>query len=158
MKNIKMTKMIKAENELTRIRRTPNHTPEAVESARLAFVATAAPLQAELDVAQAKCHARLICPVDIIGSLKRAQAHLDAISLKRDQVGTRINVDVNAQAFPNKYKGIPESTHYEAELTKTGWEITAIARRECRNRASGNIRFVFSDALVAGLATKLGAA
>ena len=155
MKNIKMTKMIKAENELTRIRAACGHTPEAVETARLAFVAATAPLQSSLDEAQAKCHARLICPINIIGSLKRAQAHLDAISLKRDQVGTHINVDINAQKFPNAYKGIPESTHYEATLTKTGWEIMAIARRQCGSRAAGNIRFVFPDALVAGLVAKL---
>ena len=51
---------------------------------------------------------------------------------KKYQTGITINVDANAQSFTSAYKGIPESTKFEAIRTSSGWKLTRVYRDKCR--------------------------
>ena len=75
--------------------------------------------------------ARKIDVKDIIDDLIEINDYL-GIS-KKGMKGTTVHVDHNAQAFPNAYKGTPESTHFTAEFT-SGWFVTAIYRSTCIRR------------------------
>ena len=79
----------------------------------------------------ARVSARKIDVKDIIDDLIEINDYL-GISTKAMK-GTTVHVDHNAQAFPNAYKGTPESTHFTAEFT-SGWFVTAIYRSTCIRR------------------------
>jgi len=59
-----------------------------------------------------------------------------AFASKKSREGLKINVDYNAQDFPNAYKYTPESTHFTAEYKNGSWRITGVYRDRCRR--SGN--------------------
>lgn len=51
--------------------------------------------------------------------------------------GVTVAVDLNAQNFPNKYKGTPYSTIFEARYKSGSWRITDIYRAETRAQSKG---------------------
>lgn len=52
--------------------------------------------------------------------------------------GVKINVDIHAQNFSSRYKGIPESTQFAAEHRGGKWYLTGVDRDMC-SREGHNI-------------------
>lgn len=81
--------------------------------------------------AEGRATVRRITYSDIEHALKKVEEHITQFSTKSDAYGTKVYVDVNSQKFPSAYKYTPESTHFEAELKRSGWKITKVYRDEC---------------------------
>lgn len=80
--------------------------------------------------------------------------HLCAISdnlaiPKKFMEGIKIRADLNAQKFPNAYKGRPESTIFEAEYKAGGWRVTSVARTDSVQRTHGTSVNLTDDAKAA---------
>lgn len=75
---------------------------------------------------------RTITLDDITAALEEVEERLYLVSTKKDAIGTRVHSDPNAQKFPNAYRYTPESTHFYAELTRTGWNVYGIERETCK--------------------------
>lgn len=83
-----------------------------------------------LDEVQKRCKARTICAEDIVKALCFVEDEL-RIS-KKSMDGISVEIDLNAQPFPNAYKGIPDSTQFSARFKNGYWRVTDIRRAECR--------------------------
>ena len=55
------------------------------------------------------------------------------VSSKKALIGTKVHY-TGAEKFPNAYKYTPESTHFYAEYTASGWKILDIYRDTCPNK------------------------
>ena len=82
-----------------------------------------------IKVAEGRATARTICASDIFTAVQYIEQYLDIP--KKLLLGVKAQVDYNAQNFPNAYKYIPESTHFELERVASGWAVTAIYRGRC---------------------------
>lgn len=83
-----------------------------------------------LDEVQKRCKARTICADGIVQALCFVEDEL-RIS-KKSMDGISVEIDLNAQHFPNAYKGIPDSTQFSARFKNGYWRVTDIRRAECR--------------------------
>ena len=99
-------------------------------NAHKAFKETTEDLTKILDEVQHRCSARIITARDICRALRQIDGKLDITKKAMD--GVTVAVDLNAQNFPNKYKGIPMSTIFEARYKSGSWRITDIYRAETR--------------------------
>lgn len=88
-----------------------------------------------LDEVQHRCSARIITARDICRALRQIDGKLDITKKAMD--GVTVAVDLNAQNFPGKYKGIPMSTIFEARYKSGSWRITDIYRAETRAQSNG---------------------
>ena len=87
--------------------------------------------------AEGKATARTVTVENILDTLKEAESCIPKVRLK----GTKVYYD-GGQKFPNAYKHIPYSTHWEAVFTGKNWFVTDIWRDVCPNRtASGYISY-----------------
>lgn len=105
-------------------------------------------LEALIKEAEGRATARTITVDDVVDALAEAEEHLDRLSTKKDMIGTTVRVDVNAQRFPRAYNYTPESTHFEAEVTKSGWRVTKVYRAECTTKW---MRLTLSETLIANM-------
>lgn len=87
-----------------------------------------AKLTEELDNVQKRCSARTITAREIFDELVSIENKLGIAKCHMN--GIRVTVDLNARSFPNAYKYIPESTHFNAELRSGKWRITDIRRAQ----------------------------
>lgn len=87
-------------------------------------------IRAALDDVQNKSRVRTISAENIAELCKRVETRLDIP--KSALKGVAFTADYNAQAFPNAYKGRPESTHVSALHNGREWIITGIYRADCR--------------------------
>ena len=101
--------------------------------AHKAFKDITADLTQILDEVQHRFSARIITARDICWALARIDGKLDITKKAMD--GVTVSVDLNAQDFPNKYKGTPYSTIFEARYKSGSWRITDIYRAETRGRS-----------------------
>lgn len=101
-------------------------------------------LEALIKEAEGRATARTITVDDIVDALAEAEEYLAHLATKKDMVGSRVHVDVNAQHFPRAYKYIPESTHFVAEVTKSGWKVLSVNRSICK---TVRMDFTFSEAV-----------
>ena len=104
-------------------------------NAHKAFQEITADLTKILDEVQHRCSARIITSRDICWALARIGVKLDITKKAMD--GVTVSVDLNAQNFPGKYKGIPMSTIFEARYKSGSWRITDIYRAETRGQSKG---------------------
>lgn len=72
--------------------------------------------------------ARTIEVGDFAKHAAKIEAKLSKLLCKKDWVGLVVVVDDNAQTFASSYNGTPESTKFKLTRTKSGWDVTAIAR------------------------------
>lgn len=100
-------------------------------------------IEAEIKLAEGKATVRKLEFSDIIKTIERVEKKLD-IS-KKSMTGIKIFVDVNAQPFPNAYKYIPDSTHFSAIKTKTGWNLLDIERDRCRDGYGKRVEMILTD-------------
>lgn len=94
-----------------------------------------AKLEAAIRAAEGKAYARTITAQDVQAACRTAFAHFGIT--KKALNHCKISVDLNAQSFPNAYRGIPESTIFDAIFSNGKWYITDIRRgrtRSPRNR------------------------
>lgn len=87
-------------------------------------------LQAALDEAQKRCRARTVTVKNICAMCDIVQERC-GIS-KKAMDGVSFSADWNAQAFPNAYKGMPESTIVYATFKRGEWVVTDILRSPTR--------------------------
>ena len=87
-------------------------------------------INAALDEVQAKSRVRTIT-VENIEAMCEIVFKRCGIS-KKAMNGVSFTADWNAQAFPNAYKGIPESTIVSASFVRGEWIITDISRGTTR--------------------------
>lgn len=83
-------------------------------------------IQAVIDQVQLKARVRTISVEDIMAEPANIESHLGLT--KKALVGVSASIDLNAQKFTSRYKGIPESTQFGLEYTKSGWVLTYVAR------------------------------
>lgn len=91
-------------------------------------------IQAELDRVQKLAMVRTINLTELLAAVERIEVKLSHILHKKDWKGARVTVDLNAQSFPNAYKGIPESTVFQIEKFASGWYLIAMRRERTRSR------------------------
>ena len=87
-------------------------------------------LTAAIKDAEGRATARTITASDIADVLLEVEKTL-GIS-KKALEGVRVDIDLNAQTFPNSYKYIPESTQFTAVYKSGSWRVTDIRRDRCR--------------------------
>lgn len=98
--------------------------------------------------AQTRCAARKVSAQMIVESLCDLERYLGISKSAMD--GISVTLDLNAQSFPNAYKGIPESTIVSARYKSGAWRITDISRSQTHSPASA-IRIEHTDASRAAL-------
>ncbi len=108
--------------------------------------------------AENRASARCITYESIRDALSEVDDRLSVIG-KKYQYGITVNVDINAQHFTSAYKGIPESTKFEAVRTSSGWKLTRVYRDRCRG-CTQKIQMKFTqeakDALIAAFENRGG--
>lgn len=85
-----------------------------------------AKLAAELDRVQSHVRVRTISAEDVSKALDGVTARFRIPKTALE--GVWVTVDLNAQKFPNAYKGIPESTFFSAMYAKRAWRVTEVWR------------------------------
>lgn len=83
-------------------------------------------LNAAIAATEGRATARTITASDIIDALEIVEETLGIP--KTSMNGIVAYVDVHAQHFPNAYRYRPESTHFAAERTSSGWKVIEIYR------------------------------
>lgn len=101
-----------------------------------------APLQEALDLIQKRSRTRTVTVDEIIDKVEEIDRKLP-IS-KKAKKGCYCSFDLNAQAFPSCYKGIPESTIVAIAYSSTGWIIYDIHRGQTR-RPTVSTRMELTD-------------
>ena len=110
-----------------------------VDAAKQAFAAAAAPVTDWIATAESRASVRLLTAGDIMDAIDGIP---DTIR-KKHLPGCEIRgYDPNAQSFPGRYHGTPESTHVDLICRASGWAIAAIYRRQC---TSSRGRLVLTD-------------
>ena len=87
-------------------------------------------LDKAIDAAEGRARIRRITSEDVVEGCHMAEVRMGIPRKHMD--GVTISVDMNAQKFPNRYNGIPESTHFDAINRKGKWYVTKIYRGRCR--------------------------
>jgi hypothetical protein len=110
-----------------------------VDAAKQAFAGAAAPITDWIATAESRASVRLLTAGDIMDAIDGIP---DTIR-KKHLPGCEIRgYDPNAQSFPGRYHGTPESTHVDLICRASGWAIAAIYRRQC---TSDRGRLVLTD-------------
>jgi hypothetical protein len=101
---------------------------------------------------EGKARVRTIGYQEIYNLCKETEKHLGIP--KKHMHGVKISGDPNAQCFPSAYKGIPESSHFEAEYSHGKWYLTRVYRYTCRQTVSRIDIKLTEDAKTALIASK----
>lgn len=115
-------------------------------------ISRTAAVSAAIDAAQKGARVRKIDADMILQACGRIQRKI-GIS-KKAMHGVEISVDLNAQAFPCAYHGIPESTQFRAVYRSGAWYLVDVWRGVCR-RPSGEVYVEYTDAARAAIMDKM---
>ena len=91
-----------------------------------AISANAEKLNTAIAAAEGRATARTISAENIFDALEVIEGKLSIP--KTHMIGITVDVDIHAQHFPSAYRYRPESTHFTAERTSSGWKVTSIYR------------------------------
>lgn len=83
-----------------------------------------------IKAAEGRATTRLLTWKDIQQAIQNVEIHLGIA--KKDLVGVYVDVDVNAQDFPNAYKYTPHSTQFTMVRKKSGWDLVSVERYTTR--------------------------
>ena len=86
-------------------------------------------INAAIKEAEGKATARTIGYDDIVSELSWLESFWKVP--KKALTGSTVWVDTNAQTFPGAYNYIPESTHFKAKKTASGWSLVDVCRFKC---------------------------
>lgn len=103
---------------------------------------------------QKRARVRYLTLEVFLSAMEKLQERMDLVSTKKDAVGTYAFIDPFAQKFPNAYKGIPESTHFDVKLLQDGWALTQVYRSSCETHSAA-IDIHFTEATEMNLAKRL---
>ena len=92
-------------------------------------------IESALEEVQKRVKVRRLDYADIYNALETIQKTLGIPKKYLEDV--KVTIDVNAQEFPNAYKGIPESTIFRARFASGSWRITHVFRAKCRRPNQG---------------------
>ena len=106
--------------------------PDQYTEAKTALDEAFKPIDEVIKSVEGRASARTLKACEIVDAIKRLENELGIA--KKDMIGIRAIVDVNAQTFPNAYKFTPMSTVFAVERRKSGWFVTDIYRAECRKQ------------------------
>ena len=87
-------------------------------------------IAAAIKLAEGRSRERTVTPDDILNAIEMAEKVWKLPT--RLMTGIKIDVDINAQNFPRRYKWSAESTHFTAEHRGSRWYLTDIRRAPCR--------------------------
>lgn len=104
--------------------------PDLYTEAKTALDEALKPIDEIIQSVEGRSSARTLKAWEIIEAIKRLEHELGIA--KKDMIGIKASVDINAQTFPNAYKYTPMSTVFCIERRKSGWFVTNILRAECR--------------------------
>jgi len=104
-------------------------------------------INAAIKAAEGKATARKITADDIIDCVDRINRHLGIPKCKMD--GCAAYCDVNAQRYPNAYRGIPQSTQFRAENIRGNWYLTDVSR--CNQTGTVAVLLDLTDAAKAAI-------
>lgn len=99
-----------------------------VDAAKQAFADAAAPITDWIVTVEARASVRLLTAEDIMEAIDGVPHNIRKKSLINCEI---CDFDPNAQSFPGKYHGIPESTKASLVCRASGWAITDICRERC---------------------------
>lgn len=109
-------------------------------------------INAMVKKAEGRSTARTIDFDTIVRDVRRLESVLDIP--KKHMIGIKVDVDSNAQDFPNAYKYRPESTHYIITRKAAGWDISDIDRGTTRRANKRFLVLLTEDAEKAILESK----
>ena len=91
-----------------------------------------------IEQAQARAKVRKIEPIMIVLAIEEVEKKLSCVK-RKNLAGCKITVDCNGQDFTNAYKGVPESTIFEAVYKNGAWVITDIYRSRTHPRSARHV-------------------
>lgn len=94
--------------------------------AQAAEIDALVPITQSINEHQGRARTRLLTAERLLDVLDEVDEHLDIPRAHMRDV--QVCADPNAQRFPSSYRYIPESTHFNAVYTASGWAITSIYR------------------------------
>ena len=104
------------------IHTTPYGTYKIAPKAETAFIK-------ELNALQDRCNARIVSGYEIFKAILEYENRLSRFLSYKDMKGASVEIDLNAQTFPNAYKYTPHSTVVKIECSAPrSWTILSIKR------------------------------
>lgn len=83
----------------------------------------------ELNTLQDKCKVRVVSAFEIFKAIVEYENRLSRFLSYKDMKGASVEIDLNAQTFPNAYKYTPHSTVVKIECSAPrSWTILSIKR------------------------------
>ena len=89
-----------------------------------------AEVQSQLDSANHLARTRVVDIDDVYGAVAILERKFEDCTEKSKE-GLTVHVDLNSQAFPNAYRGIPMSTHFVLMYEKRSWRFVYAERMRC---------------------------
>lgn len=89
-----------------------------------------AEIQFQLDKANHLARTRVVDVEDVYGAVAVLERKFEDCT-KKSKEGLIVHVDLNSQALPNAYRGIPMSTHFVLIYEKRSWRFIRAERLRC---------------------------
>lgn len=87
-------------------------------------------IQSQLDKANHLARIRTIDIDDVYGAALVLERKFEGCT-KKSMEGLTVHVDLNSQAFPNVYRGVPMSTQFVLVYEKRSWRFVYVERMRC---------------------------
>lgn len=87
-------------------------------------------VQLQLDKANHLAHARTVDIDDVYNAIVALERKFKDCT-RKSMEGLIVRVDLNAQCFPNSYRGVPMSTHFMLTYKKRSWHFVRAERLRC---------------------------
>lgn len=89
-----------------------------------------AELQSQLDKANHLARTRTVNIDDVYSAVIALERKFEGC-VKKSMEGLTVRVDLNSQAFPNAYRGVPMSTQFVLVYEKRSWRFVYAERMRC---------------------------
>ena len=89
-----------------------------------------AEVQSQLDRANHLARTRVVDIDDVYGAVAILERKFEDCTEKSKE-GLTVHVDLNSQAFPNAYRGVPMSTQFTLVYEKRSWRFVRAERLKC---------------------------
>lgn len=87
-------------------------------------------VQLQLDKANHLARTRTVDVDEVYGAISVLEQKFKDCT-KKSMEGLIVRVDLNAQCFPNVYRGVPMSTHFMLTYEKRSWRFVRAERLRC---------------------------
>lgn len=89
-------------------------------------------LEAIIAKAEGKARERTLTVDELFKALDEIDSYCAQLGTVKDLIGTKVEVNINAQTFPSAYKYTPMSTWFTVERKSSGWDLISVTRDICR--------------------------